>query len=196
MDVMSGLRSDVYRVLVTSLIPGTISTAPYMCMLAHYFPRAATFIETQPIVAGIVYFILVAIAAQILENLGSQLESKAWDPILEKRDPDHIRNWHKYLQMAFKTTPVGEEYIRVVVLRLKFELNTGMALLVSAYGFWWIMPVKAGMSLPASLWIPGVVLVVAGYLLFESFESCALLSATRRVLAQKVTVVGDGAAES
>lgn len=191
MDVMSGLRSDVYRVLVTSLIPGTIGTAPYMCMLAHYFPRVAAFIDMQPIVAGVVYFILVVIAAQVVENLGSQLESKAWDPLLEKRDPLHMQNWSKYLQMAFKTTPVGEEYIRVVVLRLKFELNTGMALLLSAYGYWWIMPMKAGLSLGASLWIPGVILAVAGYLFFESYESCRVLSSARRVLVEKVTVVGD-----
>ena len=32
---------------------------------------------------------------------------------------------------------------------------------------------------------------VAGYLFFESYESCRVLSSARRVLVEKVTVVGD-----
>jgi len=76
------------RSLIVVLVPGIVATAPWILLIAIYFPLA---------VGG------------VLEGIGSNLEVK-WD---KERDSDFDvqENWYKYLALTPSVEPVGFRYI-------------------------------------------------------------------------------------
>ena len=55
-----------------------------------------------------------------------------------QRKDEHLdqrwTEWYSYLRLAFRVEPVGQRYLRTLVLRLKFELNASLALVIAGCG--------------------------------------------------------------
>jgi hypothetical protein len=71
----------------------------------------------------------------VSEDLGARLE-QCFDKRLAKQPgyEGHLEEWFKYLRIAFDKEPVGQRYLKTLVLRLKFELGMTIASLPFAGG--------------------------------------------------------------
>ncbi|PYX63820.1 MAG: hypothetical protein DMG78_31245, partial [Acidobacteria bacterium] len=81
-----------------------------------------------------ILFLVVVFLGLVIEDMGARIES--WmDICADKRTGSkHTEEWYAYLRTAFVSEPIGRRYIRNLVTRLKFELGTSIAILVSAVG--------------------------------------------------------------
>ena len=91
----------------------------------------ANYTETGLILA------LTSIAMGLLmEDIGSRMESRWFDKHLTGKSgfSRHHEEWGRYLRLTFSTEPVGQRYLRTILLRFKFEVGTAVALLLSSPG--------------------------------------------------------------
>lgn len=189
MDVFSGLRADLFRVVVTIVIPGSAAVAPWVALLVAEYPGLGAFAEAHTTLATSALLALIVAAAHLVENWGSWVEV-LWDAILARDDHRHHSNWNKYLRLAFKTEPVGHRYLRTITLRMKFELNMAVALVVGGIGLN-ALNREVGLLGPSAIRIAsGLIVLVIAYLLYESYASAAVLARVRAEVLKGVTVIG------
>ncbi len=94
---------------------------------------------------------LASIAAGLLvEDIGSRIESRFLDKRLGAQPAfsTHSEEWNQYLRLVFKTEPVGQRYLRAILLRFKFELGASIALLSSSIGLLLSRSALLGRRLP------------------------------------------------
>lgn len=182
-EIFSAFGSEVFRPLVTLVLPGAIALSTWFMAVLQKWPAAKAAVNAKPTEA---YVILVSLAVGLgllVEDLGSQIEN-FFDKRLEKKTGTHIANWYSYLRHAFEAVPVGEVYLRTLVIRLKFELDTSVAAVLAAIGtFFLATPGSVG------VWLPLALIVLAAYLFFEAWTTCTVLSRLRGELIKGVTVV-------
>lgn len=191
MDIMSNLRADVFRSVVTIIIPGATATSPFVGVLVFRFPRLGLWLHENPTVSGVLLLLVATAAGQILETLGAWIESGLWDQRLRKKNPTHLEEWRVYLRLAFKVEPIGQQYLRTLTLGLKFELNFGLGLLLFIVGIIWCNCLTKFLSCGEMTAVAIVILVLGVYLLWESKDSCKLLADVRHEILKGVNVVGD-----
>jgi hypothetical protein len=129
-DFFAAFGSEVFRPLVTLLIPGSLAVLPYILYLIDRYRSIAAFVEHNPITSVCTLIAAALFIGMILEDLGTHIED-GWDSRLGE---PHYSDWVKYLRLAFKTEPVGHRYLRNLVLRLKFELSAYISLLIAIPG--------------------------------------------------------------
>lgn len=182
MDFLSSLRSEILRPLVTLLIPGVIAGAPWWGVLFSWFPSAYNFFSRQPSAAWSIILGSSLAAGLILEDLGSQLEAKVLDRILDRQtNKRHLIEWNDYLMSNHDGQSNAEHGLSRLMLRFKFELSMVPAALACSIG---LVVLQQRTSLLGARWWGFVVAsgVVALYFLFESYESSQLLAKTRRTI--------------
>jgi hypothetical protein len=126
-EILSAFGSEIFRPLATIVIPGALTVAPYFIWFRVNHPSLndiakANVAETTLILVGLALFF-----GMVLDGLGSHIED-GWD---QKRDSNHGHNWYRYLRFAFTVEPVGHRYLKTLVLKLKFELGSYLALLLA-----------------------------------------------------------------
>ena len=134
-ELVGVFGNEVFRPLVTLVIPGAIAIAPNLLFLREQYPalRAIPIRGTAETITA--FTVLSIFFGLIIDDLGTHIED-GWD----NRQLDvHQSNWYRYLRFAFKTEPVGHRYLRNLVLRLKFELASYVAILVSLPGCLWLL---------------------------------------------------------
>jgi len=138
-------------------------------------------VNDHPAASTLVMFLVVITCGLIAENFGSRIEF-LFDKRLAKKENHerHREEWFKYLQLAFKCEPVGQRYIRTLVLHLKFELGMAVASPVLAIG---VMFLRASDALRGGVFVGAFIL--SGYFLFEASETHCALSEVRHELLQK-----------
>ena len=190
MDIMSTLRADVFRSVVTIIIPGATAVSPFLAVAAHRFPQLGIWVEQNAGVSGIVLLLVAVAAGPVLEELGAVIESEVWDRCLNRKNAQHLREWREYLRLAFEVEPVGHEYLRTLTLGLKFELNSGVSVFFSLLGIVWFNRLSGLFSRGEMYGIGASMLVLMFYLLWESKDSCKCLARVRHELLKGVNVGG------
>ncbi len=111
MEITPAFKSEVFRPLVTIIIPGAFSIAPYIILTGYYIPKTFDFWDAHP--AAVVGIVLVAtIAADlILDDLGSHIETKYWDERLERVEPGHKERWKDYLALELKDELIAQRLV-------------------------------------------------------------------------------------
>lgn len=99
--------------------------------------------------------------------------------------PNFDECWKRYLQISYKEEPVGQRYIRRILLRMKFEVFMGVACLSFTIGPALVEQIKADLfhSVPARLLsytIPAVLFIY--FIFWEARLSSKLLAKTRQWL--------------
>ena len=61
-------------------------------------------------------------AGLIVEDVGSRIESLYFDKRLARTAEfsTHSTEWFQYLRLAFRVEPIGQRYLRAILLRFKF----------------------------------------------------------------------------
>jgi hypothetical protein len=119
-----------------------------------------------------------------LEHVGRILLDRWAD---DRTDGQHTKNWNAYLQVAFRSEPIGRRYAGALVLRLKFELGIVFAMISAGLGLIWL----AILGLPCSVLICcGLLcLLFSAWGLLEARDTHKVLSKTRAALLSTIHVV-------
>lgn len=136
-NFFSAFTSEVFRPIVTLLIPGAIAVSSWFVGLLWCFPDFRILVHNNHTEVGLVLVAGMTFAGLVLEDMGARMET--WfDSWKEQADEKHRDCWYAYLRTAFKADPIGRRYLRTLVLRLKFELGTGFAMLSAGIGILWL----------------------------------------------------------
>jgi hypothetical protein len=140
-EVFGAFQSEVFRPLMTILIPGAVGLVGLFAVLIQRCDDFKVFVLARTNQTAFVFLFVALIVGEIFEDLGSRVEYRVFDKTLEKMKkkeakktengnepleyPHFTKEWFDYLAQSFGTEPVGHRYMRTLVFRLKFEL--GMA---------------------------------------------------------------------
>lgn len=182
MDVTSAFKSEVFRPLVTLVIPGAIAHAPYILVVAHYFPQTVQFWNEHPSAFVSILVISVLAVGLVLENLGSVIEWNVFDEILDRREGTHKIEWEEYLKLWLKDEIVGQRYLRQSLTRLKFELSMAPALFFFLCGLLWTNRLYHLWQTSRFIWLAGVIVILMVLMLMEAYRSSKNLARTRALV--------------
>ena len=184
MDFATGLRSEIFRPIVTLVLPGIIAAAPFVVLAVQYYPRLWDFISTESATAVFLGFILAIGFGLISHDLGTNIE-RAWiDKILEKKDSEYMDDWYRYLRCTFDNSspPVGQKYIHDLLLYLWFELNLAVALAIGWIGTLLLQFLSPVLSPSTFKIITAISVLVIAYLLWEAYNTGKILARVRKEL--------------
>jgi hypothetical protein len=163
-DNLSLLKQDVTRVLSIYLIPGFVATWPFMQTLQEKFPFIGYYLRNNSEVLILTYILVSYTVGLILEDLASNIEYYYADKmairdlakkeleslkitdkdqklakrkeLIEKHEKIFYETWDKFMKIIYTdaTTPNGHRVLRNIVLRLKFELSMGLAIILFLIG--------------------------------------------------------------
>jgi hypothetical protein len=187
MNFFSAFQSEVFKPLVTLLIPGGIAVSTWFVGLLWTHPKLLDLVSRNHTEAGWVLLLVIIGAGVVIEDWGSRVESHFDTKADKATGSAHTQNWFKYLRSAFVADPIGRRYIRTVVLRLKFELGMVFALAISAIGLAWLM--FLGLSCRLGIILILLCLAFAAWELFEAKAGHELLAECREELLKKIRVV-------
>ena len=135
MDPTSAVRTETLPVIATVIAPGAVFSSPYAWVVLSRSPALVDFLSDHEAIAVATTLILWVTAGFLLESVGSYLEVYG----IDRRRPDHevmLDTWWKYLRIAWSHEPIGQRYLRRLLVSLKFELNTCVATLLSTPAAW------------------------------------------------------------
>lgn len=204
MDIASSLKSEIFRPLVSLVIPGFISIFPYLFVTRAYYDGLELFWNKSPYPSMATIFIMALTVGLILEDIGSRIECY-WDKLINNSIEHPILcptnsstkcplkntisiddNWNDYLKLELKDEIIGQRYLKTILTRMKFELSMGPALFISASGFLWLNS-KTEIMNPYSCFIIFILTNILGsYILCESFEGVKLLKRVRQIIIEGV----------
>ncbi len=182
MDLIAALKSELFRPLVTLVIPGSIASGPYVLVLGYYFPRVVSFWNDHPSAFVTMVTIAILAAGLIIEDLGAFIENDFWDGKLATENADHATNWDEYLKLKTQDEIIGQRYLRTVLVRMKFELAMVPALFFFWSGLLWLNRLYDVWRASRFVLMSGVILVLAMYMLLESYRSAAIMSNLRKLI--------------
>ncbi len=175
-EIFSAFGSEVFRPLATIVIPGAMAISTWFIVLLRRFPSFRTLVDRNHTETSLLLALTSIAVGLLVEDIGSRIESRWFDVHLTGKPgfSGHDEDWNRYLRLTFSLEPVGQRYLRTILLRFKFEVGTATALLLSCSGlfftgltFWWSLR-----------WFSLCVALALG-LLFEARSSHELLSEVR-----------------
>ena len=138
MEKISSLNLDFDRVLIQLIIPGLTGVFPFLIIFLNHYHFERDFLYKNLTLFIPLISILSLIMGIVLENIGSYVEVKYYDEKNkknEKIDPNYEDTWKKFLALNYGAhQPAGHRYLRNILLRMKFELSFGFALIFMAGG--------------------------------------------------------------
>jgi hypothetical protein len=176
-ELLAGFAAEVFRPVVTLLIPGFWALTPWTIGLFLHYQIDWKFACDHRDASGLVFVVAATAIGMVLENLGARLE--VLFSTCQKNDRS---NWYAYLMLAPEREPIGLRYIRTLVLRMKFELSMGISGLIVLFGIIYI-PISCHLKLVFG----GVTLALITYFLFESWSSVSLLEETRVEILKRIS---------
>lgn len=185
-DVLTALTTEIFKPLMTVVLPGAVSISTALIALFIHFERLRDLSETHRVESGILMALMALVMGEVLEDIGSRIEYRFDRALKRGKDesgnlkfPEFDREWDRYLLFDCERNkePVAVRYIRTLLLRMKFEL--GMLLGFSAFAIsLWFLPLSLGWKL--FLDIIGV--GGSAYFCWEAKETHELLASTRHLM--------------
>lgn len=138
MDILSTLKTEYSRTLILVIIPGSIALEPYGVMLYKYFDIHTNGLNDFFIYLALSYLFASIFLGFVIQDLGARLEV-----ILDKlfcwfSNRNHIK-FNKlftlYLFNKREEDYIITHYYRSLLVRLKFELHTVIAIFIMWSGF-------------------------------------------------------------
>jgi hypothetical protein len=184
-DLISGFKSELFRPLVTLVVPGAVALAPHILVTGYYFPQVPLFWNEHPSAFVAIVVIAVIATGLILENIGGRIEA-GWDRCLNRHGSGHIDKWTKYLRLKVESEFIGQRYLRTVLVRLKFELAMLPALVFFAGGLIWLQSLDSLFTPSRFMVVVAIIVVLLSYLVYESYKSAKTLGESRDSVLQGV----------
>lgn len=140
---LSTLNLEFDRVMIQFIIPGLTAVYPWAINLLNRFPLEKSYLIKNTSLLILLISIVSLVIGLFLENIGSYIEVKYLDEKNRTRKndrgefefPNYDDVWMNFLMLNYDgKDPVGHRYIRNILLRMKFELSFGLALIFMAIG--------------------------------------------------------------
>jgi len=189
LNFLSAFQSEVFRPLVTLLIPGALAISSWIVAILWKFPslRQLSSQNQTPTVWLIV--LLTIMVGIIIEDWGTRIETR-WDKRADKKTKDeHTKNWCTYLRTSFIADPIGRRYARSIVLRLKFELGVFFASIISVLGLGWLL--YLGMQCGVGLTMILLCSSLAAWEYKEAADTHKLLGTVRAELVKEIRIISE-----
>ena len=184
MDLISAFKSELFRPLTTIVVPGGFAVGPWLLAAMERDPELARAAMDVPGASVPVCLAVIIAAGFVLENLGARIEH-VWDKRLQRESKKkenqktHDDKWHEYLQLETKDEIIGQRYLQTIVVRMKFELAFGPALVIGALGMFDYNLASHEWSW-LSFWCAFcATLALAAYLIWESWGSANIAESAR-----------------
>jgi hypothetical protein len=177
MDPTSAVRTDAVPVLATVIAPGAVLSTPYLWALLASTPPLAGYLDRHEAIAITSAMLIWIVAGFAVESIGSYVEVYG----IDRPRRDHaqmLENWWRYLRVAWNREPIGQHYLRRLLVSFKFELNMCVAAAGSAPGVLALGVMGRIREFTAACII--VVLVVAAAALFRAATDTAVVLADVR----------------
>lgn len=181
MDYTATLKPDVFRVWVVILLPGIVTVTPWLAW--YFWPEVAVrsfWNGPAALPAVALIFVLSTAAGLLLEDLGSVIEAKFLDRLLQRKG--HDLNWDVYLECSTNESLVAVRYLREKITRMKFEISFGLALFSTAIAIAVGSFTGNELGRDTEMVLAVACVVVGLWLLYESRQSAALLARTRGII--------------
>ena len=192
MDLASGLRDELFRPVVTIVIPGVLAMTPFVFVLGLYYPRLPEFIHDESGLAAFLGFIAAITFGLLSYEIGTIGEAEMLDRILvwwtrkklTTESNPFLDNWYLYLRCTFDENkePIGQRYIHDVILYLRFELNMAASLLIGWIGILWLHNKGSVLSGDLFWYMSLVCFVGAGLFLLAALSTGGILARVRAEL--------------
>ncbi len=197
MDKITSLNFSLDRVLINIIIPGAFLIFPYLVILSDHpnilygHPNIfLKFFKSEYLAASIPLTIFLSIIVGLmLENIGSRIEAYIYDEMHIKNEKfkDFTNDWWKYLKIDFIYEPIGQEYLRSILMRMKFELSFGIACLLVLPG--WIQIVHRNIHIYSNCREYSITIIILFglfiWLMMEGYSSSQILARIRKELVSK-----------
>jgi len=182
MDPTSAVRTDTLPAIATVVAPGAFASASYSWLLLSSAPDLRLFLNQHEGIATAAAILLWIVLGFLVESAGSYAEVY----LIDRRRSDHkqmLEDWWRYLRIAWTIEPIGQRYLRRLLVSFKFELNMFVASVATLPGV--ILLARAGrLSWTAGAEISVVLVVGAGLLFVAARGSADVLADVRtRLLA-------------
>ena len=183
MDMVSVFRSEVFRPLVTNVFPGGLAIFPFVILVNGCFPDLATYRDAHEAV----YFSIVALltigVGELIGDVATFAESLL-DKAHQRKFPDMVTEWEAYLRKTYTplSEPIGQRYLRAILLHLKFELSLGTALFPFYLGMLLVNAQRAWFSCPFIIWLGLGLSIFFAFLMYSAYVSSRLLIKIRQNL--------------
>jgi hypothetical protein len=185
-NFFSAFTSEVFRPLVTLLIPGAIAISTWFVALLWHFQDLRNLVFNNHAEVGIVLVLAMTFAGLILEDMGARVET-LFDARRQRQGRKQFDDWYAYLRTAFKADPIGRRYVRTLVLRLKFELGIAFAMLSAGAGLLWLW--SMGLSCKAVLITELLCMLFTAWGFLEGWSTHDTLAKNRANLLQEIRIV-------
>jgi hypothetical protein len=116
-ELLAGFTTELFRPIVTLLLPGFWALTPFVIGLFLRYPLFWGFAISHSTACSIVFLVASTAVGMVLENFGGEMENL----FFRKHGAKAFEEWYEYLSLTVECRPVGFSYIRTYVLRVKFE---------------------------------------------------------------------------
>lgn len=185
MEKITSLNLSLDKAVIQILIPGMLAVTPFLFLLLDTLPPLKLYLINNQTVLITTFTLLGVAAGMIVDNIGGRFEVHVIDKSLKDKFPFFESDWAKFLCITYEHEPVGHRYLRNMLFRMKFELSTGIALILMAIGSA-IIACRFGLfanSFWSTIFCLIMQLLISSYLLFiEAKSSAKILAKTRMML--------------
>lgn len=122
MDPTTAIRTDTLPAVATLVIPGAVASGAYIWWALLSLPDTASFLAQRDVLTTVLLVLLLIAAGFVVESIGSYVEVH----LIDARRKDHdkmVKTWWEYLRIVWTNEPVGQRYLRRLLVSFKFELN-------------------------------------------------------------------------
>ena len=176
MDPENVLKSEIFRPIVITIVPGMVLLTPYLYVAGYFHSDLFNPLDKYQVLA-LAFMLGLAIAAgYIAENIGSQIEHIFWERVKNEDDEDR---WTEYLNSTVIKNCLADGYIKDLVLRMKFENSFAVSLFAFWIGYTWLYNLDVVTNLKTYAFGSLALWGFISYLLWESCCSVKLLRDTR-----------------
>jgi hypothetical protein len=187
MNFFAAFQSEVFRPLVTLLIPGALAISSWLVALCREFPALKSLMTAHSAETYVILFLVVTAVGIIVEDIGAKIEIHFDDIQNEATDNRFEDEWFAYLKTSFLSDPIGRGYARTLVLRLKFQLGIMLGSSVAAAGIIWLL--WLGVSWDGCLILLLLAAVIALWHYKAAKDVHEALAQVRHELGQEIRIV-------
>ncbi len=74
MDAEKALKSEIFRPVVITIVPGLIALSPYLFVAAYFHPDVSRQIKGNELLAVAIILTIAIAVGHVLEDIGSRIE--------------------------------------------------------------------------------------------------------------------------
>lgn len=178
MDVSKFLESSMNKFFASLILPSMWAVYPIYILIIKLFPENTSNLSVfeQVLFAGLILAI-----GLLIDDFGVKKELK-FDADLKIKDEEFDRKWKYYLHNKMDEDLPLSDYLKHVVVRMKFEINFYVSCqfnLVTSFALAALYPGNFSLHIILYALYASVIVLLMTFLHNEAFKSCQLLGETR-----------------